>query len=173
MLMSFVVLCVLIHFKYQLPMRHLTGPLMKKLKMHKSHAALQKIHYTQTYKTAYALFCILLALITPSALFASNQSLLSKDAGITSDAFARNVPTPLWFVSTEAKPSNVRTEPYIVWLAETHFRVEGKPSVVVHRVMQAREASALSQIGQYQIEFQPEYQRVELHQLRVRRNGEW
>ncbi|MES2324250.1 MAG: DUF3857 domain-containing protein [Pseudomonadota bacterium] len=56
-------------------------------------------------------------------------------------------------------------------LNDVQFRVDATSVVYAHRAFVANEASALGALGQYEVQFQPEYQTVELHSLRILRGA--
>lgn len=95
-----------------------------------------------------------------------------REVDIPSSAFVRGSALPAWFQPIGALPESTSREPAIARLADSHFRVGPQPAVVVHRAIQINEASALPEVGQYSIAFQPDYQRIELHWLKVYRDGQ-
>ncbi len=84
-------------------------------------------------------------------------------------AFARGIAFPAWVDRIESIPEATSTDPYVLRLTDVHFHVDKEPTMFAHRAIQANDASALAGIGQHEIVFQPEYQRVQLHLLRIRR----
>lgn len=113
------------------------------------------------------------------ALFASAVSHAQAPAGgnlrettIPAPAFVRGAALPPWFLRQQQLPEASTRDPVVMRLADSHFRVDAVPSALYHRAIQVNESSAMSEIGQYTIAFQPEYQRVELHWLKVHRGGE-
>ncbi|HZX25421.1 MAG TPA: DUF3857 domain-containing transglutaminase family protein [Telluria sp.] len=85
--------------------------------------------------------------------------------------FARGAPVPAWVVPAGPLPPASTEQAAAIRLADLQERVEDKPVAYIHRALTANDPSALAGLGQYDIEFQPEYQRIELHGLRVWRSG--
>lgn len=95
-----------------------------------------------------------------------------QETQVPAQAFVRGVPAPAWFAAETQFPTAGGNEPLVSRVALTHFRVDDGPRVVVQRAIQAHEAGTLPEIGQYPIVFHPDFQKVELHSLRVHRRGE-
>ena len=87
-------------------------------------------------------------------------------------AFTRNAPIPDWVDSIASIPSAHTPGPIVQRLFETYFYVDRQSSVFVRRALQVNDASALGQIGQVEIAFQPDYQQVQLHTLRILRGDQ-
>jgi transglutaminase-like putative cysteine protease/lipoprotein NlpI len=88
------------------------------------------------------------------------------------NAFRREVPEPAWvdrITSLVAPSANVPVAPVNVRLNDVYFYVDRQPSTYIHRATQVNEAALLAQIGQTEISFQPDYQQVQLHVLRIHR----
>lgn len=94
-----------------------------------------------------------------------------REITVNPSAFVR-APLPAWFRQQRQLPETSLHEPAVMRLADSHFRVDAQASVVVHRAIQVNDASALPEVGQSPISFQPDYQRIELHWLKVYRNGQ-
>lgn len=92
-----------------------------------------------------------------------------REIAVNPSSFVRGTPLPAWFHRQAQLPEATSHEPLITRLADSHFRVGAPATTVVHRAIQVNEASALPEVGQYPIAFQPDYQRVELHWLKVYR----
>ncbi len=65
-----------------------------------------------------------------------------------------------------------RDEPSWFVLRDTQFLADPVPQTYIHQRMIARDASALSRIGQLQLSFVPEWQKMRLHSLRILRGNE-
>lgn len=79
---------------------------------------------------------------------------------------------PAWVTSMTMPATKTFTEPVVVRLADTQFHWVGDAHVVyVHRAIQANETSGVDDIGQISMEFNPEYQTLQLHSVRVIRDG--
>ena len=92
-----------------------------------------------------------------------------REIAVAPSAFIRNAALPPWFKPAARLPETSARDPMIMRLADSHYRVESSPIEVYHRAIQVNDSSSLSEIGQYTIGFQPDYQHVELHRLRVHR----
>jgi transglutaminase-like putative cysteine protease/tetratricopeptide (TPR) repeat protein len=87
------------------------------------------------------------------------------------EAFQRGAPLPVWVDRVNALPIAPKDAALSIPLADVQIRVDDNPSYYQHRALTAHEASALQTLGQISIEFQPDYQRVQLHTLQVHRGG--
>lgn len=95
-----------------------------------------------------------------------------QEIALPAQAFVRGTPLPPWFQRETRLPDGDPRDPVAFLLADSHFRVDATPVVVVHRALVANDATALAQVGQFPIGLQPDFQRVELHWLKVWRNGQ-
>ena len=107
----------------------------------------------------------------PAAPAASPDAGL-KEVRIDSKTFARGVPVPGWSLPMVDIPATTRRTPIVMRLAETQFTVAPEKAYLVNRAIQVNDASSLAQIGQYTIQFVPQYQRVAVHRLEILRGGE-
>jgi TPR repeat protein len=91
-----------------------------------------------------------------------------------STAAARAVvlePLPKW-IETPAEPLETRRQdPVVVRLQETQVKVDKQVSQFFNRAVQVNERSALSSIGQFTLEYNPEYQKIHLHKVALLRDG--
>jgi lipoprotein NlpI/transglutaminase-like putative cysteine protease len=94
-----------------------------------------------------------------------------REVRVATEAFSRGAALPAW-VKPVSIPAATSDRPLVARLADTVFYVDARPSVFVHRGLQANNANALSQIGQYPIHFVPEYQTLRLHWLRLVRGDQ-
>ena len=86
-------------------------------------------------------------------------------------SLSRSTPVPEWVDKSVSAPEESGTYPLALRLADTQIYLDKEPVVYVHRMMQANESSMLSTVGNFEIVFQPEYQHVDLHSVRVIRAG--
>ena len=114
------------------------------------------------------------ALLSPGGLLAQTApSGQSREVSLEGkNAFSRGAPIPVWADKMEPIPRAVDQAPVTMRLAETTFYVDQEPAYFVHRALQVNEASSLGQIGQSEIAFQVDYQRVQLHVLRIHRGSQ-
>ncbi|EJL94428.1 lipoprotein NlpI, contains TPR repeats [Herbaspirillum sp. CF444] len=102
------------------------------------------------------------------------QPIASRDK-FAESAFQRDAPVPAWVDRIASLPSsrpNAPATPIVARLNDVYFYVDEKPSITIHKALQVNEASVLAQIGQSEITFQPDYQRVQLHVLRIHRGDQ-
>lgn len=84
-------------------------------------------------------------------------------------AFSRGDPVPAWVERMVQLPPAITNSPLSVRLADVQFHVDEQSAYYMHRAFTANEASSLGALGQYEISFQPDYQRLQLHSLRILR----
>ena len=93
-----------------------------------------------------------------------------REARLAEGKFVKGAALPTWVRPLSDPPATSRTNPVVIRLAETQLNVAPE-AYLVHRAIQVNSTSALGQIGQLPISFAPDFQRLELHQLRVLRDG--
>ena len=96
----------------------------------------------------------------------------TRSVQLAENAFTRGAAAPAWVDDVGAIPAAAKGAPLAVRLADVQFYVGDKPAVYAHRALTANEAASLSSLGQYEINFQPEYQQLQLHTLRILRGGQ-
>ncbi|MBX3653366.1 MAG: DUF3857 domain-containing protein [Ramlibacter sp.] len=109
-----------------------------------------------------------MALAVPAHAQAPAQGL--KEVGLTADQFERAAPMPAWVEPQNQLPTTQDKGPAVTLLADTQFNA-AVPAFYVHRAWQANSANVLGELGRYSIEFDPAYQRLRLHRLRLVRAG--
>lgn len=90
---------------------------------------------------------------------------------LAEQAFSRATPVPAWIEKSPALPPAVPGSALSARLFDIQFYIDTSSALYVHRALVAGEASSLGALGQYEVEFQPEYQQLQLHTLRVLRGG--
>lgn len=90
---------------------------------------------------------------------------------IPDSAFVREAALPAWANVDAVAPRSESTAPVVIRLAETQVRVDSSSSVLVRRVLAVNNSSGLGAVGQYEIVFQPDYQQVRLHAVRLLRGN--
>ena len=87
-------------------------------------------------------------------------------------AFTRADPLPAWVEGISQLPPAAKDSPLAIRLSDVQFHVGEQSAYYIHRAWSANEASSVSALGQYEIAFQPDYQRVQLHRLRIVRGAQ-
>lgn len=131
-----------------------------------------------TTSTAASL-CRLLALALACALCQpalaqsapANRAASERSAQLAAKAFTRGDATPAWVDQISQIPEASKTVPIALRLADVQMHLAAQPVVYIRRALLANDASSLGALGQYEIDFQPEYQQVQLHSLRILRGG--
>jgi transglutaminase-like putative cysteine protease/tetratricopeptide (TPR) repeat protein len=120
--------------------------------------------------------CIsVLVLATPALARQSGAPPVApRSVQVAETAFTRGDAVPAWVDDVREIPPPLKGGPLSVRLADVQFHVaqQSQSAVYAHRALTANEAASLSALGQYEISFQPEYQRVQLHSLRILRGGQ-
>ena len=87
------------------------------------------------------------------------------------DTFSRGDAVPAW-VQRLGLPPTRRRNPVVTRLADTQFRVAQAHEVYIERALQVNDTASLSRIGQYPIQFFPEYQKLRLHEVLILRGAQ-
>ena len=106
--------------------------------------------------------CITFALLHPAPGSAQGERAAER-------AFSRGDPVPGWVRPAAALPAAAASGALSIRLADLQFYVAEQSTLYTRRAITAHEASSLAALGQIEIEFQPEYQRVQLHKLHILR----
>lgn len=112
---------------------------------------------------AIALACMLGCAPALLPAYAQTTSLAASSAA--ERAFSRGDPVPAWADRIGTLPPAPSGHPLSVRLADVMFYAGAAPAEYHHKAYTAHEASSLGALGQFDIQFQPEYQRVQLHRL--------
>ncbi len=121
---------------------------------------------------AIAFCCALLPLLAQAqAAQAPAAAEAQHEVQLGSDTFSRGEPVPSW-VQRLPLPATQRRNPVVTRLADTQFRVSDAHEVFIERAVQVNDSSALARIGQYPIQFVPQYQKLRLHTLQILRGSE-
>lgn len=93
-----------------------------------------------------------------------------KEVQLGARSFSLADPIPSWVVpASPAKPEAGKSDPIVIRLADTQFMVGREPATFVRRATLVNDVSSLSALGRTSISFSPEYERVELHAIRILR----
>ena len=98
----------------------------------------------------------------------------SQDAQRFEKNLTRGEAVPAWVEQdngSQIADSNTAA-PIVVRLSDVQTFLDKQATTYVHRMMQANEASMLTQVGRIEIPFHPEYQKVGLHSIKVIRGNQ-
>lgn len=112
---------------------------------------------------ALALACALTCVASLHPAGAQTPALAASSAA--ERAFTRGDPVPAWADRIAAIPSAPSGFPLSVRLSDIAFYGGAAPAEYHHKAFTAQEVSSLGVLGQFDIAFQPDYQRVQLHRL--------
>lgn len=93
-----------------------------------------------------------------------------REIQVAAEAFTRGDKPPSWVERIDV-PATKRTDPFVMLLWDTQFRVDSQQTYYVNRAAQINDGGALASAGQLVIEFVPQYQKLHLHSLRVIRDN--
>jgi len=91
-----------------------------------------------------------------------------REVQVTSDSFVRGAPLPSW-VQRQAVPPTQRKDPVVLRLRDVQVRIGESVGTFAERATQVNDSAALGRIGQYALEYIPQYQRMNLHSVRLLR----
>jgi lipoprotein NlpI len=94
-----------------------------------------------------------------------------KEIKVGTNAFTLGDPVPSW-VDRATLPEVTTTQPIVVRLADSQYLVDKVPMVYIRRATQINDAASLTAAGRISISFAPEYERVQLHAIRIERGQE-
>jgi transglutaminase-like putative cysteine protease/tetratricopeptide (TPR) repeat protein len=102
----------------------------------------------------------------------SGTASVTREAKVASDAFFRDPASPAWVDVIDTTNIKKIVAPVGLNVSDVHFYLGTTTTVYTHRAIQVNDAAMLSSIGQYGIYFQPDYQKLTLHRLRVIRGNQ-
>ena len=91
-----------------------------------------------------------------------------KEVQLGSGAFTLADPVPSWVDPTPI-PEVTKPQPVVVRLMDTQYLVGKTPVTYVRRAILINDATSLTAAGRFSIAFAPEYERVQLHAVRIYR----
>src|SRR5580698_1653500 len=94
-----------------------------------------------------------------------------KEVQLGSGAFTLADPIPAWVDPTPI-PEAAKAQAIVVRLMDTQYLVGPTPAAYVHRAILINDAASLTAAGRFSIAFAPEYERVQLHAVRIYRGQE-
>jgi tetratricopeptide (TPR) repeat protein/transglutaminase-like putative cysteine protease len=97
-----------------------------------------------------------------------------KEVRLSQGQFETGAPLPAWVEEfKEGMPATQDKSPLVTLLADTQMSAAtAQPSYHVRRIYLANASSAVSELGRYSIDFNPAFQRAQLHALRIVRGNE-
>src|SRR5579872_33367 len=118
-------------------------------------------------------FSLVLLAVVGGREVAAQQSIdaHTKEVQLGTNSFTLANPIPSW-VDLAPIPEPEKPQPVVIRLAETHFLVDRVPVTFVRRATLINDAASLTNAGRFSIAFSPEYERVELHAIRIHRDHE-
>lgn len=125
------------------------------------------------------LLCVLLVAVAwavPAADGTDTPAALDtplKEIEGAANAFVRAAAVPAWadLLAPPPVPPAAARRPVVMRLWETQLRVGPSPVRLTNRAVQVNDASALAEIGQLALEFNPQFERLLLHKVLVLRSG--
>jgi lipoprotein NlpI len=124
--------------------------------------------YMKFFQVAFILACML-GLQEATGQQAPDTPL--KEVQLGNGAFTAAKPIPSW-VDLAPIPTSDKPQPIVVGLAETHLLVGRVPVTFVRRATLINDTASLASAGRISISFAPDYERVELHSIRIHRDRE-
>jgi lipoprotein NlpI len=95
-----------------------------------------------------------------------------KEVRVAADQFERGSPLPRWVEPYRELPATQDKAPVVTLLMDSQLWAGDGPAYYVHRAQVANSPAGIDQVARFVIEFNPDYQRVQLHSLRIIRNGQ-
>ena len=118
-----------------------------------------------------AFFAFLLSLPVTPALADAAVAPVGSAKRLAEQAFTRGTPLPSWVNRLAELPAALPGTALSARLSDVQFHVGATSTLYAHRALVAGDSSSLGALGQYEVQFQPEYQQVALHTLRILRGG--
>ena len=117
-----------------------------------------------------SLFLVSVSQALPAAAEGATQA-AGRSVRLAEQAFSRATPVPAWIEKSPELPPAVPGSALSARLFDIQYYIDTSSTLYVHRALVATEAGSLGALGQYEVEFQPEYQQLQLHTLRLLRGG--
>lgn len=121
--------------------------------------------------TVFALLVVFFPLFASAADPQPAVQSSGRSVRMAEQAFTRGTPVPTWVDQIGVLPPAPAGTAASARLMDVQFRVDATSTVYAHRALVAGDSSSLGALGQYELEFQPEYQQLALHTLRIRRGA--
>ncbi|WP_374665163.1 hypothetical protein [Ramlibacter sp.] len=83
------------------------------------------------------------------------------------ERFSKGAPIPGWVDAVSQLPTTSVQAPAVILVADTQFHAGAVPAVHVHRAVQVNSLGAIDDVGTFTLEFNPAFEHVDLHVLRI------
>ncbi|GAA5166983.1 DUF3857 domain-containing protein [Viridibacterium curvum] len=117
-------------------------------------------------------FVSILFTLLPLASSAQQNEPQVREIRLPDSALVRDTRLPDWAPTALPLPDNKSDEPFFVRLSDTYVRLGDQTTYLVKRVSTANTAASLRDLGQLDVVFQPDYQQVKLHAIRILRGSD-
>ncbi|MFL6657177.1 MAG: DUF3857 domain-containing protein [Massilia sp.] len=94
------------------------------------------------------------------------------NAAASPSTFSRGTPLPKWVQPLAEPPVTQRTDPVVMRVFETQALIGPSSATTISRAIQVNDAKALAVIGQFGIDYVPDYQTLQLHRVMILRGKE-
>jgi lipoprotein NlpI len=115
--------------------------------------------------------CIAASLV-PAMAQQATEAPAVKEIALAADRFVKGSAVPSWVDPIRTLPASELKAPVVQFLLDTQLLAADEPATYVHRALVATTPIVLDQVSRFQIQFNPAYEHVELHALRIRRGAE-
>ncbi len=113
----------------------------------------------------WSALCLFVALTNANA---QNPSPNLQEVQVADGAFSLADPVPSWVEPVAIPPADA-SKPVVLRLSDMQWRVGDTTVLYVHRAVMINDVASLNTAGQLAIQFVPQYQRLQLHAIRVLR----
>jgi lipoprotein NlpI/transglutaminase-like putative cysteine protease len=114
----------------------------------------------------------LAALWTPGHAWAQTSGNAQfKEVQVASDTFSIGVGIPAWVAPLEM-PAVTQSDPMTLRLFDTQYLADQTPVTFLRRALLINDAASLTAVGQIGIDFDPQYQQLKVHAIRILRGTE-
>ena len=93
-----------------------------------------------------------------------------REVQVAADSFVRGAPLPPW-VQRQAPPPTLRKDPIVLRLRDTQVHVGESVITFADMATQINDSASLAQIGPVALSYNPQYQRMNLHSVRLLRGS--
>ena len=121
-----------------------------------------------------AIFAIWVAVVCSSSHLIAQSVLPNqqmKQVQVQDGTFSIGDAPPAWVEAVALPPADT-SHPLVLRLADTQFLVADVPVTYTHHALTINDASTLSDLSQLPIDFIPEYQKLQIHSIRILRGSD-